>query len=256
MGWTDKWTNKIREMDKNKVFDKLEALRSALIRMFIIIAAFSVVSYFFWRDGLQFLQKPLGQPMVMYTISEGFFTSLRLALFMGLFFSMPFIFYGLWGAFTPFFSFNSRRYSLLIVFSAMVLFYGGFFFCYYFALPSANHFLTTYAQGTLDPMIGLAKYTSFAFGLMIAFGAVFELPLVMLILGRIGIVNYNFLAKNRKYALLLNAVLSALITPTPDAYTMTLMMVPIQFLYELSIWLVRIFGKKKVPEPEPTFEPT
>jgi Sec-independent protein secretion pathway component TatC len=79
---------------------------------------------------------------------------------------------------------------------------------------------------------------------------IFELPLIMLILGRVGVIGYKTLAKNRKYALLLNSVLSAIITPTPDAYTMLLMMVPIQVLYEVSVWLVRFFGKKKVPAAE------
>ena len=248
MGWGDK----IREMDRNQVFDKLEGLRGALIRMFIIIAALSIVSYFFWRDALHFLQKPLALPLIMYGLPEAFFTSLRLALFMGIFLAAPFIFTGLWGAFAPLFSFNGRRYSLPIVLSATALFYGGAFFCYYFVLPVGINFLVTYGSDNLKPMIGLSKYLSFSVGLIFAFGVVFELPLIMLILGRVGLISYQFLAKNRKYALLVNSILSAILTPTPDAYTMMLMMVPIQVLYELSIWVVKIFGKKKAPAPEPT----
>jgi sec-independent protein translocase protein TatC len=248
MGWGDK----IREMDRNQVFDKLEGLRGALIRMFIIIAALSTVSYFFWRDALHFLQKPLGLPLIMYSLPEAFFASLRLALFMGIFLATPFIFNGLWGAFAPLFSFNRRRHSLPIVLSATALFYGGAFFCYYFVLPVGINFLVTYGSDNLKPMIGLSKYLSFSVGLIFAFGVVFELPLIMLILGRVGLISYQFLAKNRKYALLVNSILSAIITPTPDAYTMMLMMVPIQILYELSIWVVKIFGKKKAPAPEPT----
>ena len=114
------------------------------------------------------------------------------------------------------------------------------------------NFLVTYGSDTLKPMIGLARYLTFSIGLIFAFGLIFELPLVMLILGRVGLVGYDFLARNRKYALLINALLSAALTPTPDAYTMLLMMAPLQVLYEMSIWLVRIFGKKKAPEPEPT----
>ena len=99
-------------------------------------------------------------------------------------------------------------------------------------------------------MIGLSKYLTFAIGLIFAFGVIFELPLILLILGRVGVVSYQGLARNRRYALLLNAVVSAILTPTPDAYTMLLMMVPIQVLYEASIWLVRIFGKKKTGAEE------
>ena len=248
MGWGDK----IREMDRNQVFDKLEGLRGALIRMFVIIAALSIVSYFFWQEALHFLQKPLGLPLIMYSLPEAFFASLRLALFMGIFLAAPFIFNGLWGAFAPLFSFESRRYSLPIVLSATALFYSGAFFCYYLVLPVGINFLVNYGSESLKPMIGLSKYLSFSVGLIFAFGVIFELPLIMLILGRVGWISYQWLAKNRKYALLVNSILSAIITPTPDAYTMLLMMIPIQVLYELSIWLVKIFGKKNVPVSEPT----
>lgn len=245
------WREKIREWDRDQIFDKLEGLRGALIRMFIVVLALSIVSYFFWKDALHFLQKPLGLPLIMYGLPEAFFTSLRLAFLTGLFLSAPFIFNGLWGAFAPLFSLQARRYSLAIVLSATALFYGGSSFCYYFVLPVGIKFLVTYGSENLKPMIGLSKYLSFSVGLIFAFGAIFELPLIMLILGRVGLIGYKTLAKNRKYALLLNSALSAIITPTPDAYTMLLMMVPIQVLYEVSIWLVKIFGKKRVPAPEP-----
>jgi sec-independent protein translocase protein TatC len=246
MGWGDK----IQEMDRNEVFDKLEGLRGALIRSFLIIFGLSVASYFFWKKALFFLQKPLGLPLIMYTLPEAFFASLRLSLFMGIFLASPFIFNGLWGAFSPLFSSHSRRYSLTVVLSATALFYLGGFFCYFLVLPVGVNFLVTYGSENLQPMIGLSKYMTFAIGLIFAFGLVFELPLIMLILGRVGLISYPMLAKNRKYALLINSVLSAILTPTPDAYTMLLMMVPIQILYELSIWLVRFFGKKKALEPQ------
>jgi len=239
-------------MDRDQVFDKLEGLRGALIRMFIIIAALSIVSYFFWQEALHFLRKPLGLPLILYSLPEAFFTSLRLALFMGIFLATPFIFNGLWGAFAPLFTFNARRYSLPIVLSATALFYGGSFFCYFLVLPVGINFLVNYGSENLTPMIDLSKYLMFSVGLIFAFGAIFELPLIMLILGRVGWIGYRGLARNRKYALLINSVLSALLTPTPDAYTMLLMMVPIQVLYELSIWLVKLFGKEKAPEPELT----
>ncbi len=246
MGWRDK----IQEMDRNAVFDKLEGLRGALIRMFLVILGLSVVSYFFWKQVFFVLQKPLGLPLIMYTLPEAFFASLRVSLFMGIFLASPFIFSGLWGAFSPLFSIRSRGYAWTIVLSATALFYLGACFCYFLVLPVGINFLVTYGSENLQPMIGLSKYMTFSIGLIFAFGLVFELPLVMLILGRVGLIGYPVLARNRKYALLINSVLSALLTPTPDAYTMLLMMVPIQILYELSIWLVRFFGKQKTAEPE------
>ena len=249
MGWRDK----VKDLDRNEVFDKIEGLRGALIRIFLIIAVMSAVSFFFWKDALQFLQKPLGLPLILYSLPEAFITSLRLALFMGIFLAAPFLFNGLWGALSPLLSSSfPLRYSLLIVLSATTLFYGGCFFCYFLVLPVGINFLVTYGSENLQPMIGLAKYLTFCIGLIFAFGLIFELPLILLILGRAGVVGYRGLAKNRKYALLINSIMSALLTPTPDAYTMLLMMIPMQILYEVSIWLVRIFGKKKAPEPEPS----
>jgi sec-independent protein translocase protein TatC len=249
MGWRDR----VKDLDRNEVFDKLEGLRGALIRIFLIIAGMSAVSFFFWKDALHFLQKPLGLPLILYGLPEAFLTSLRLALFMGIFLAAPFLFNGLWGALSPLLSSSfPLRYSLLIVLSGTTLFYGGCFFCYFLVLPVGINFLITYGSEDLQPMIGLAKYLTFCIGLIFAFGLIFELPLIMLILGRFGVIGYRGLAKNRKYALLINSIMSALLTPTPDAYTMLLMMAPMQALYELSIWLVRIFGKEKAPEPEPT----
>lgn len=248
MGWRDK----VKDLDRNEVFDKLEGLRGALIRIFLVIAVMSAVSFFFWKDALHFLQKPLGLPLILYGLPDAFITSLRLALFMGIFLAAPFLFNGLWGALSPLLSSSfPLRYSLLIVLSATTLFYGGCFFCYFLVLPVGINFLVTYGSENLQPMIGLTKYLTFCIGLIFGFGLIFELPLVLLILGRAGVVGYRGLAKNRKYALLINSIMSAVLTPTPDAYTMLLMMIPMQILYEVSIWLVRIFGKKKTPEPEP-----
>jgi sec-independent protein translocase protein TatC len=240
-----KWREKIQEMDRNEVFDKLESLRRALIRALILVGVLGAVSYYFWKEALHFLQKPLGMPLVMYSLPEAFFTSLRLALFLGIFLAVPFIANGLWGALAPLLSSAFRRYSLPVVLSSTALFYAGAFFCYFLVLPVGINFLVNYgAQNNLQPMIGLSKYLTFAIGLIFAFGAIFELPLILLILGRIGIIGYRGLARNRRYAFLLNTIASAILTPTPDAYTMLLMMAPIQVLYEASIWLVRIFGKK------------
>ena len=85
----------------------------------------------------------------------------------------------------------------------------GLFFCYFLVLPVGINFLVTYGSENLQPMIGLAKYLTFCIGLIFAFGLIFELPLIMLILGRAGLIGYQVLARNRKYALLINSILSA-----------------------------------------------
>jgi sec-independent protein translocase protein TatC len=245
--------DRIREISaEGGILEKLEGLRSALIRIFLVVAVLSTLSFFLWREVLHFLHKPLGLPLIMYSLPEAFLTSLRVSLFLGIFLAAPFIFHGLWIALGPLLSLPPGWGSWAVVLGAAALFYGGAFFCYFFVLPVAINFLVHYGSENLKPMIGLSKYLSFSIGLILAFGVVFELPLILLILGRVGLVNYSFLARNRRYALLINSILSALITPTPDAYTMLLMMIPIQALYEISIWLVKIFGKPRMIEAEPS----
>jgi sec-independent protein translocase protein TatC len=99
-------------------------------------------------------------------------------------------------------------------------------------------------------MISVGKYIDFCLKFIIAFGAIFELPVLSVFLTKMGIVTTDFLAKNRKYAVLIAFVIAALLTPTPDAFNQTLMAVPIIILYETGIWASRILNKKKKPDAE------
>ena len=124
-------------------------------------------------------------------------------------------------------------------------FYVGVLFCFFLLLPFAVPFLITYKTEHLKPIIKLADYIDFTLKFMLGSGAVFELPLVMIILGRMGIINADLLTRFRKYAFLIAFILGAIITPTPDVFNMTLMSLPIYCLYEIGILGVRFFGRKK-----------
>jgi len=114
------------------------------------------------------------------------------------------------------------------------------------------NFLLNYKTGNLQPMISVEKYMDFCLKFILAFGAIFELPVILVFLTRMGMVTPEFLAKNRKYAVLIAFVIAAVLTPTPDAFNQTLMAVPIIILYEAGTWASRIFNKKKKPEGEKT----
>jgi sec-independent protein translocase protein TatC len=107
------------------------------------------------------------------------------------------------------------------------------------------NFLLTYKTESIKPMLSVGKYIDFCLKFILAFGAVFELPVVLVFLTKMGIVTPSFLAKNRKYAVLLAFVIAALLTPTPDAFNQTLMALPIIVLYEAGIWASRILEGKK-----------
>jgi sec-independent protein translocase protein TatC len=106
-------------------------------------------------------------------------------------------------------------------------------------------FLLTYKTGALTPMLSVGDYTDFCLKFVLAFGAIFELPIVILFLTRAGIISTKALAKNRKYAFLIAFILAAILTPTPDAFNQTLMAVPIIILYEVGIIVSRIFSRRE-----------
>jgi sec-independent protein translocase protein TatC len=112
------------------------------------------------------------------------------------------------------------------------------------------NFLLTYKTANLQPMISVGKYTDFCLKFILSFGAIFELPVIVVFLTKMGIVSTEFLAKNRKYAVLIAFVIAALLTPTPDAFNQTLMAVPILILYEAGILASKILNKKKIKEEE------
>lgn len=126
-------------------------------------------------------------------------------------------------------------------------FLSGAAFGYYVVFPPAFRFLMGYSTDYLTALPTVKEYFSLSLRLLIAFGMIFELPVFMVLLAKIGIVNTSFLRKNRKYALLISFIIAAILTPTPDVVNQMLMGVPLVILYEISIIAVRLFGRKKLP---------
>lgn len=231
-------------MEREDILEGLKTIRRSVIRLSISFFTLSVISYIFWKEIFGFIQKPLGIPLVYYSIPDPFLSTVKIALLGGVFFSVPFIFRELWGSLAPYFTPYSRRYSPFVVAGASLLFYAGAAICYYILLPSGIEFLVSYQTGHIKAAISIGSYISFIASFIFGFGVAFELPLVMLLLGKAGIVNAALLSRYRRYAILLIVIASAIITPTPDLFNLSLMSVPLIVLYELSIVLVRVFGKR------------
>ena len=139
-----------------------------------------------------------------------------------------------------------RVYGYLLVLAAIVLFYGGSFFCLKIVLPSGIKFLVTGYEGeALKAMISVERYLLFSTAMVFAFGTTFEVPLILLALGKLGIVKARMLVRTRRYALLGIVVASALITPTPDVYNLSLLAGPMYVFYEIGIILVKMVEKQK-----------
>ena len=156
----------------------------------------------------------------------------------------PVILYQFWMFVAPGLYNKERRLLLPIVFLCSFFFIGGALFGYFIVFPFGFKFFLGFATEHIKPLPSMREYLSFSSKLLLAFGLVFELPLVITFLAKLGIVSVDFLKKNRKYALLLFFVGAAILTP-PDVITQIMMALPLMLLYEISIIGARLFSKKK-----------
>lgn len=229
----------------DRIISFLEAFRKGLIQLIAVVLIFAVVGYGFSKTILTFLQKHTGVTLAYYSLSETFFSLLSIALFSSLFVTMPFLLFKLLGAVRAVYSSFSRMMMFSFWLGAIFLFYLGAGFCLFVTLPYGVKFLLSYQGVHIEALISVKKFVSFCLLFTFAFGIIFELPLTMILLGRIGLMKVSFLTRYRSYAILVIAVLSAALTPTPDAFNMMLMAGPLYLLFEIGIIGMRIWGKKE-----------
>ena len=245
--------DKFSEDEKLPFTAHLEELRSRLIKCFAAVAVGFVSSYFFKEKLFGILVKPLiavmkqGETLVYTGLPEAFFTFLKVSFISGLIIASPVIIYQFWMFVAPGLYTKEKKLLLPIVFLSSLFFMGGSLFGYFVVFPYGFQFFLGFATETIRPLPSMKEYLSFSSKLLLAFGLVFELPLVITFLARLGLVSVDFLKKNRKYAILLFFVGAAILTP-PDAVTQIMMAIPLMGLYEISIIGARIFGKKASKE--------
>jgi sec-independent protein translocase protein TatC len=183
--------------------------------------------------------------LVFLAPAEAFWMHMKVSFFASLIFSLPFIFFQIWKFISPGLKSNEKKYIIPFIFISTALFLAGSFFCFVIILPFAMTFLLGYKTGSLTPMISVGSYVDFCMKFILAFGAIFELPLAIIFLVKFGIVSPDSFAKNRKYAILIAFIAAAILTPTPDAFNQFLMAIPIVILYEIGILMSRIIYRKK-----------
>jgi sec-independent protein translocase protein TatC len=239
------------EDDKLPFTAHLEELRKRLIRCFIAIIIGFLISYGFKEKLFDILTRPLmqvmkaGDTLIFTGIPEAFFTFLKVSLLSGILLAIPVIMFEFWMFVAPGLYKNERKLMLPIVIISSFFFVGGALFGYFIVFPYGFQFLLGFATETLRPFPSMKEYLSFSAKLLLAFGFVFELPIVITFLARIGLVSVDFLKKNRKYAILIFFIGSAILTP-PDVVTQIMMSIPLMILYEISIFGARLFGRKPI----------
>jgi len=236
------------EEEKDMGFlDHLEELRGRIIKSLFSIIVFSIVAYVFSERLLEFITGPIPEVYFMAP-TEAFSTRIKISLIAGIIISVPVIFYHVWRFIAPGLFQKEIKMLVPFVLASTIFFLIGAVFCFFLVLPLSIKFLLGFGTEKLKPMIQIKDYVSFVSYLILAFGAVFELPVISYFLGKIGMITANTLRKGRRYAITAILVLAAVITP-PDVFSQLMLAGPLYFLYEVSIVVVKITGKKKdVPE--------
>jgi sec-independent protein translocase protein TatC len=189
---------------------------------------------------------PEGSSLIFTRPAEGFTTYLKVSFFAALILAIPFILYQAWKFVAPALYKEEKRIIIPFIFFGSLFFALGAAFCYYVASPPAFKFLLNeYSSEYVKAFPTIREALSFFMALIFGFGLVFEFPLIIFILARIGLVTSKWLREKRKYAIVLSALIAAMLTPTTDAVSMMLMFVPIIIFYELGILVAWMFGKKK-----------
>jgi sec-independent protein translocase protein TatC len=223
------------------LMEHLKEFRTRLIRAFIALFFTTAVSFIFARQVFVILLEPLGDVAVQaLKPTESLSNYMKVALLCGVILAMPFIVYQIGRFITPGLTKRERRYLYVLVPGATLCFLTGVAFAYFVMLPAALPFLGSFMADLVEQNWAIGEYLSFVTSLLFWIGVAFELPLFVYFLAKAGVIDAQTLSKNRKYAVIAIAFLSAVITPTVDPLNMALVMGPLIVLYEVGVILARI----------------
>lgn len=217
-------------------------LRKSLRTLGVGIVVVTVAIFFLTPDLLRVVQNHLTEKLYFFTVAGPFLAHVKLATFAALYGLAPWILAVFWRALGKPFGVEGTQLFFFVFFTSL-LFYAGTLFCYFLTLPLGIKFLLGFGSEQLRPVISISRFVNFVTLFILAFGAIFELPVFMVFLARVGVCPRSFFAKNRRYALLLIAIVAAMLTPTPDIVNMLLMGGPLYLLYEAGIvilWMMRV----------------
>lgn len=245
------------------LLDHLEELRRRLIFSLIFLVLGMVIAFQFRMQLIELIKQPLTYSklyqqdkvqLVAVNLTDQFMLSLNLSFWAGLALALPFILWQVWAFIAPGLYPSERKWGLPFILGAGLSFLGGAVFGFKLVLPTMIPFLVDFLGGAVEQMQSLAGYIGNVMTFLIAFGLAFEMPILAIVLTRIGLVNHRMLRAGWRFALVGILIAAALITPTPDPGNMLLVAAPLYVLYELSVILSRVFQVRpstatETPEP-------
>jgi sec-independent protein translocase protein TatC len=245
-----------RDLEKGRMpfLSHLADLRDRVRNAAIFFSLAFCACWYFSGRIYDFLRQPMlnvwpkaaGDPTQVFTkLTEPFWVDMSIGLWAGIFVSSPFIFYQLWRFIAPGLYKRERRVTVLFVVFSGLFFTAGALFCYYFVLENLYSYFLGFASDKLKPMITISDYLDLSRDMMLAFGAVFEMPLFIAFLSMVGLVTHRGLWKFNRWFIVIAAIVAALISPSPDVVSQIMMLTPMVVLYNLSIVIAWRITKRR-----------
>ncbi|AFQ43217.1 twin-arginine translocase subunit TatC [Desulfosporosinus meridiei] len=237
------------------LMDHLKALRKVLVISAYAILIGTIIGWFFSDRIFAYLADPVirlqGITFITTTPMEPMLVKVKVALLIGIVLSLPIVIWQIWSFVLPALKQNERKYLYFIVPSSVILFLSGVGLCFFVVLPIGLKFLLFVGGDAITsytPLLTKASYFGFLTTMFLTFGLVFQMPIVLLILIRIGVLSPQVLASKRRWAVLIIVILAVVVSPTPDLLTQLLMAGPMYLLYEISIWLGYLVARSREKE--------
>lgn len=265
------------DVDKLTFWEHLDALRAVLIRIIAVVVVCGIVAFLFKEELFAIVLAPKDSGFVTYRwlsaaaaftgaggellpgadgmadfsvrlintgLAQQFIIHMQTAMWAGVLCASPYILFQLFNFVSPALYASERRYAVRLVGCGYAMFIIGVLISYFLVFPLTFRFLGTYqVSGEVENMISLQSYISTLLMLSLSMGAVFEMPVVAWLLGRMGLLSSKFMKSYRRHAIVLILIVAAIITPTSDIFTLMLVSLPMWLLYEVSIWLVGMTEK-------------
>lgn len=225
------------------LIDHLQELRQRIIKAVIAIGIGFTISYFYAEQLINFVTAPAGKLYYM-SPAEGFFSYLKISFVFGALGALPIILYQIWAFLVPALTTNEHIALVILVPSSVILFFTGLLFSYFLVLPAALKFFIGFTTENLQPLLSLGQYLSFILSFLLPFGLIFELPLFIVVLAKVGLISSVFLIRKRKMMIVISFVIGAIVSPTPDVFSQTMIAIPLLLLYEASILVLKHFMGK------------
>lgn len=234
--------------DSFNMIQALDKFRSSLLVLLLAFVILTCVAFYYSDWLLYFINKPFqesGNRLNIFTLMGGFMIKFKISAAAAVFFLMPVIILQIWKVIIPSIAKKNRMFSRITVISAIILFYSGVCFVFFLLLPAAIKVMLSFVGNDMISTIGADNYFGFILFFSLSMGVLFEVPVIILVLTRMGIITPEFLSRKRKYAIVAIWIIAAVITPQPDPLSQSMVGVPLMLIYEISILISRLVAKRR-----------